>query len=160
MRHGDAVDEAPGLGDNGRWLTKKGRSVTARVASWLVARDAERPVEVWTSPLVRAVQTAEIVAAALGIDDEIAAVADLAPHGQPRAIARALANARPSGPLMLVGHEPSLSNLALALLGDVGWNGFKKSGVLHVVWKGEGAAKFRWSLDPKELTLVTRLHGT
>ena len=31
IRHGEAVDEAPGLGDAGRWLTGKKRKMTRKV---------------------------------------------------------------------------------------------------------------------------------
>ena len=60
IRHGHAVDEAPGLDDGGRWLSGKGRKVTRRVARWLSEKKKRRPVALWTSPLVRAVQTAEL----------------------------------------------------------------------------------------------------
>jgi phosphohistidine phosphatase len=154
MRHGDAVEDAPGLGDGGRWLTGKGRRVTREVAVWLAAKDDRRPTEIWTSPLVRAVQTAEIVAEHAELDDEVSVLGALSTSGDPRDVLQALARRHGRGPIAVVGHEPSLSTLARTLLGDVAWPGFKKSGVLAVQWSGHGAAKFEFLLIPKDLRVI------
>jgi phosphohistidine phosphatase len=130
MRHGDAVDEEPHLGDRGRWLTAKGRARTRHVAEQLAAR-GPRPTMIWTSPLVRAVQTADIVAHALAYEDEVCARAELVVDGHPRAMAHALRSYHgPHATLLLVGHEPSLTALANALLGGARWAGFRKSELL------------------------------
>jgi len=157
IRHGDAVEDAPGLGDGGRWLTGKGRKTTRHVGKWLAHSPAHRPVEIWTSPLVRAVQTAEIIAEASELTDSVSVLSALATHGDPNAVLRAVAQHRGHGPLALVGHEPSLSHIAVQLLGEVGWPGFKKSGVLGVSWTGEGHATFRFVLHPKDLTVIDKL---
>lgn len=157
VRHGDAVEDAPGLGDAGRWLTGKGRKVTRQVATWLSEVHARRPVEVWTSPLVRAVQTAEILAEAAELTDGVSVLAALSTNGDPRSVLRSVAQHHGHGPLALVGHEPSLSYLAVQLLGEVGWPGFKKSGVLAVSWTGDGPAKFRFVLHPKDLRVIDTL---
>jgi phosphohistidine phosphatase len=151
VRHGEAVGEAPGLGDPGRFLTEKGRKVTRRVARWLAKKSRRRPVAVWTSPLVRAVQTAEILAEIAGIEGEVLACAELSPGRDPGDLLALLTSKSPRGPLALVGHEPSLSVLASAMLGTASWSGFKKSGVLGVAWEGTGPAKIRFVLDPKTM---------
>lgn len=140
IRHGQAVEEAPGLGDAGRWLTAKGRKLTRKVSRWLAKGRRRRPVAVWTSPLVRAVQTAEIVAAKASIEGEVVAVAQLSPGHDPGDLLKLLAEAGVDGPLALVGHEPSLSLIATALLGDTGFGGFKKSGVMGLTWTPSPAA--------------------
>jgi phosphohistidine phosphatase len=155
IRHGQAVDDAPGLGDTGRWLTAKGRKVTRRVARWLAKSNKRRPAVIWTSPLVRAVQTAEIVAAAAEIDGEVRAISELSPGRDPGDLVKLLAEA-PAGPLALVGHEPSLSLIANALLGDIGFTGLKKSGVMGVSYD-EGRGKLRFLLDPAEKKAKKRL---
>ncbi len=134
IRHGQAVDEAPGLDDGGRWLTAKGRKITRKVARWLAKSDRRCPAVVWTSPLVRAVQTAEIVAAAAGTKGELRACAQLAPGHDPGDLLKLLAGETGEGPIALVGHEPSLSLIAAALIGDTGFGGFKKSGVMGLTW--------------------------
>jgi phosphohistidine phosphatase len=162
MRHGEAVGAAPGLGDAGRFLTEKGRRVTRRVARWLAKKSKRRPVAIWTSPLVRAVQTAEIVAEIVGLDGEVVACAELSPGRDPGDLLSLLSARSPRGPIALIGHEPSLSVLASSLLNDpelVGdashrhapWPGLKKSAVLALSWEGSGPAKFRFVLDPKSM---------
>jgi len=113
MRHGHADWPGWDRPDDERPLTKKGRAQMAAVAEALVARGVA-PGAVLCSPLPRAQQTAAIVAAALGL----AAVVEpsLAPGFGAAEIARLLA-AHPAGDLMLVGHEPDLSEAVAALSG-------------------------------------------
>lgn len=135
IRHGHAVDEAPGLGDAGRWLSAKGRKTTRKVARWVAESDKRRPATIWTSPLVRAVQTAEILAAEVRYKGELQACAQLSPGHDPGDLIKLLGSQSIQGPLALVGHEPSLSLIATALLGDIGFSGFKKSGVMGLTWE-------------------------
>jgi len=134
IRHGQAVDEASGLGDAGRWLTAKGRKVSRKVARWIAKGGKRTPRAIWTSPLVRSVQTAEILAAAANYKGELRACAQLSPGHDPGDLLKLLASETIEGPLALIGHEPSLSLIANALLGDVGFTGLKKSGVLALTW--------------------------
>jgi probable phosphoglycerate mutase len=64
-RHGEAEYETELCSDAGGSLTALGRRQARELADRL---KGERIARVWTSPLSRAVQTAEIVAAALGVD--------------------------------------------------------------------------------------------
>ena len=64
-RHGEAVYESELLSDAGGWLTTLGRDQARVLAESMVG---ERIARVWTSDMARAVQTAEIVAARLGVD--------------------------------------------------------------------------------------------
>lgn len=155
IRHGQAVDEAPGLDDAGRWLTPKGRKITRKVARWLAKNARRRPTVIWTSPLVRAVQTAEIIAAGVDHEGEVRAVPELIPGRDPGDLIKRLGDEPVEGVLAVVGHEPSLSLLANALLGDVGITGLKKSAVLGLVWEnGQGQPKFL--LDPAEMKAQKR----
>jgi phosphohistidine phosphatase len=147
VRHGQAVEEAPGLGDAGRWLTQRGRKVTRKVARWLGKTGKRRPTRIWTSPLVRAVETAEILAAEAGYRGEVEACAELSPGRDPGDLLRRLSIATAEGPLALVGHEPSLSLIARALLGDVGVSELKKGGVMGIAWEG-GVGELWFVLDP------------
>jgi phosphohistidine phosphatase len=152
MRHGEAVGEAPGLGDAGRFLTEKGRKITRRTARWLAKRPKRCPAVIWTSPLVRAVQTAEILAEVAGVRAGVQVVAELSPGRDPKDLI-ALLRAEPhKGPLALVGHEPSLSLLAAALLGVSTLPGFKKSGVVALTLEGEEPATLDFAFDPKTQT--------
>jgi 2,3-bisphosphoglycerate-dependent phosphoglycerate mutase len=64
-RHAEAVYESPLLSDAGGWLSPHGREQAKALAAQLAG---ERIVRVWSSPMARAVQTAEIVAGLLGVD--------------------------------------------------------------------------------------------
>lgn len=150
MRHGEAVDEAPGLGDAGRWLTRRGRDTTREVARWVAAHHP--PTEILSSSLVRAVQTAEIVAAAVDLRAPISAHPEVS-SGDLRALVGKLALRSAAPRVMVVGHEPILSELLLTLTGDLPWRGFKKSAVCAVAWSGAGASRFEWSLDPDGLSV-------
>ena len=114
VRHAEAVDETRALRDPMRYLTPRGRTQAQALGERLRWHDCE-PTRVWASPLVRAVQTAELVTAALG---GIAPV-EIAPELAPDAPARALiAGLPPDGCVLLVGHEPSLSAIGTLLVGD------------------------------------------
>src|SRR5207247_2813001 len=81
VRHGIAVDPAEmgSLDDEARPLTGKGRKRFRRLAR--AFRDLGEPLDfIFTSPLVRAVQTAEILCGALR-GDEIGVVDELRPGG-------------------------------------------------------------------------------
>lgn len=64
-RHGEAEYETDLCNDHGGSLTPLGRKQARELAAALAG---ERVARVWCSPLSRAVQTAEIVAGALGVD--------------------------------------------------------------------------------------------
>lgn len=64
-RHGEADYETELLGDFGGSLSQRGREQARALAESL---RGERIARVWCSPMARAVQTAEIVAGALGVD--------------------------------------------------------------------------------------------
>jgi len=111
----------------------------------------------WTSPLVRARQTAEIVAAAFGAEKTIEVVPELAPGGDFRKLLRRL-RAAPGRPdrVVLVGHEPYLGDLlGLLVSGRTDLSlGLKKGGLARVTFEGAvrpGAARLDWLLTPRQL---------
>lgn len=135
MRHAIAEDRSDSGRDEDRRLTGEGRRKLREVVAGM--RALELPVErILTSPLRRAVETAEIVAAgyelAAGVDESSA----LAPGAGPDAVIRALGDVgRPSG-VVLVGHEPDLAALASTLLtGTPGLvhMAFRKAGIAGIV---------------------------
>lgn len=150
VRHAQAVEAAVGLVDADRWLTGKGRKTARKVAAWL-AKPKRRPLAIWTSPLVRSVQTAEILAGACDLADGVTVRTELSPGRDPGDLLRALAEHREPSPLAIVGHEPSLSLVATSLLSDPSWSGFRKGGALAVEWSGSGKAERVYMVDPAEL---------
>ncbi len=114
-RHGDAVAEAT---DATRPLSARGREEIERVGR-LAAGLGIRVAEIRHSGLLRARQTAEILAGHLGAARAVRETPGLRPDDDPW-IAAAGCEA-PGEPVMLVGHLPHLGRVASALLvGDPG----------------------------------------
>ncbi len=115
IRHGDA-SMSSALGDAGRHLSIEGRRQAAATGAALAERGVH-PTRVWTSPLVRAVQTAELVLASLAYDGVILARDDLYPDSAIDPFARALAQLDADATVIAVGHQPFMSTAASLLLG-------------------------------------------
>jgi len=126
VRHGAAVDASPPhIDDNARYLTDKGRRVTAAMAPLL----ADPPVDLFlTSPLVRAVQTAEILVRTQPEHTRVEVLTLLAGGVSPLEVLRDLRRYRHETRLALVGHEPMMGDLMGLLLGRSPIS-FRKSGV-------------------------------
>jgi phosphohistidine phosphatase len=114
IRHGDAVSSSP-LGDHGRPLSIEGRRQAAASGRALAQRGI-RPARVWCSPLVRAVQTAELVIASLDFEGVIEARDDLFPDSSPDSLVAALARTGVDETIVVVGHQPYMSTAASLLL--------------------------------------------
>jgi len=116
IRHAEAIDETLALRDPHRFLTPHGRTQAAQLGERLRWHDCA-PTHALSSPLVRAVQTAELVLAALDDAIPLEVIADLAPGAPARAVVAAL-QALPAGSCAIVfGHEPGLSAIASLLVG-------------------------------------------
>ena len=131
LRHGIALPHGtPGIPDDERPLTPKGERRVREVGRGLAALqlDVEKIV---TSPLPRARRTAEIVAQELGLFDKLEVASILSAGADPHTLRDWLRD-RPEERLMIVGHNPDLSDLvSLLILGNVGRFPFelKKGGV-------------------------------
>lgn len=156
MRHGPAEDQAPTGRDFDRKLTSSGRARTE-----LAAHDLgrwERPKRVVSSPLVRTIETAEVVLRALGLTFDLETREELAPGGDPHRLLAELA-AQGAKRVLLIGHEPDVSSLAAALLPS--WSrSFDKSMVVGLKVDRESLvnrtkdappAKLRFVIDAKRL---------
>lgn len=117
IRHAPAGEgaewEAEGRDDRLRPLTPDGVKEMRRVAKGLATLVSKIDL-LATSPLVRAVQTAEIVAAQYG--GESVTLGSLAPGGGPDEVLRWLRKQGSAPTIALVGHEPDLSTLVCYLL--------------------------------------------
>lgn len=159
IRHGIAIDEVPGLTDEDRYLTDEGREKTAKVAA-LLGKQVGRIDRILTSPLVRAVQTAEIVALTMKCED-VRVCKPLAPGGTLARVDAAIAEAFDAERVALVGHEPSMSTIAAHLLGLPSFpRPFKKAGVCALSLAEPGAvAKFAWFIVPRGPKVQGRLEA-
>lgn len=156
MRHGPAEDGSPSLHDADRALTPEGR-VRVRLAAAALAAEAEGPLTVVSSPLVRALQTAEIVAGRCEVESRGGAVLvrrGLAPGANLLNLLNELRLERRKR-VLLVGHEPSVGAMVSELLGRFLPRGFSKAMVVGVSIQDEPTpgdlwgAKFRYLVDPK-----------
>lgn len=110
VRHGIAVPHgSPDYPDDERPLTSKGERRVRQVAYGL-KRLGLKLDRIFTSPLPRAYRTAEILARVLGDPDLLETADALRLQQTADAIAEWL-SARGEGSLMLVGHNPNLSDL-------------------------------------------------
>ena len=163
IRHGDAIDRAhPQVtGDAMRWLTETGRAEVALSARLLAKLKVAPDLEL-TSPMVRARQTAEIVADHIGpssgpqISDHLVyggslagVLEDILRHGRPSSV-------------VLAGHMPSVGEL----VGFLAWNApeagvrFRTGEVCRLDLPDDsptpGFGDLRWKIPPK---IARRLLG-
>ena len=89
MRHGPAEVRRPGLADEARSLTDEGAEDVRRAAVGL-GRLKVNPRRILTSPVKRAFQTAEIVAKAMGLTEQLAIADVLSAGSSPDAILQSL----------------------------------------------------------------------
>ena len=114
VRHGIAEDGL-GIDDGARQLTDDGRRRMGKVARGLKELGVQ-PQVFLASPLVRAQQTAAILAAILAPRLAVETCAPLAIGGDLDEVLAELGAYRGMGEVMLVGHQPSLGELASLLL--------------------------------------------
>src|SRR5204863_4557971 len=117
VRHGLAAERGDDWPDDTkRPLTASGvsrfREVVGGLAWFGVGLD-----EIYSSPLVRARQTADLLSAGLSDGPAVRAFDQLAPGNEAAVVLTELAKRVKRRRVALVGHEPDLGELAAALLG-------------------------------------------
>lgn len=156
VAHGRDADRWPD--DSERPLTPEGEEEFRGAARGLaeVAPGVER---LFSSPYARAWRTAEILAEVTGWPEPEVFPA-LEPDIPPEKVAIALESLEGVESVALVGHRPSLHELAVYLLtGEVGGADIKikKGGALCLQFDGvpqPGSGKLRWLLTPKVMRAV------
>jgi phosphohistidine phosphatase len=114
VRHADAVSEDVAGRDEDRWLSARGREA-ARGLARLLREQGVEPDAILSSPLPRAMQTAELIANALDFLGVVEVLPALRPGAHPRVAAQELITRGDA--VLVVGHEPSISSLGAFLLG-------------------------------------------
>ena len=109
--------------------------------------------EVLTSPLVRARQTADLLASGLPDRPPVRVVDALAPGHNPARVAEDVARVARGRRVALVGHEPALGELAADLVGGHRASPFKKGGVCRIDLDAgaDRSGVLVWFLTPKIL---------
>jgi phosphohistidine phosphatase len=156
LRHGIAVPHGtPGIEDDERPLTPKGEKRMRQIAHGLRCMKVKLD-RIVTSPLPRALRTAEIVAQTLEIED-LLETADALRAGQSAASIREWLNSRTEPRLMLVGHDPAFSELVgLLITGEVGppLCELRKGGIAAFRNQPDGSLRLDWMARPR---LIRRL---
>jgi phosphohistidine phosphatase len=154
VRHGLAEERGDAWPDDTkRPLSAEGMSRMRRAARGL-ARIGIGLDLVLTSPLVRARQTAEILAGALEPRPSLVTIDSLAPEGVYTTLVADLEKHARKTRIALVGHEPGIGELAARLIGSRHSIEFKKGAVCRVDVDGippSGPGDLRWLLTPKIL---------
>jgi phosphohistidine phosphatase len=159
LRHGDAGerDASSYTSDAARALTPKGIKRTRELAKFLKAAEVHFDT-ILSSPLIRAHQTAEIIAEELGMEKELRFVSELAPdHALTEVVALLASAPAKTEAMLLVGHEPGLSRL-ISLLCTGGANlslTLKKGGLCRLDLgevKSGPCAALEWLLTPRHFS--------
>jgi len=108
-RHAEAHEADAGEDDLERALTAKGQKQARRMADWLTSQLPDS-CRILVSPAVRAVQTAEALKRKFKIVQELSPGAD----AEDILVAANWPNARE--PVLVVGHQPTLGQVAALLL--------------------------------------------
>jgi phosphohistidine phosphatase len=152
LRHGQAGSRSEWKGDDAkRPLTADGKKRMERAAAAIAKLGV--PLElIITSPLVRALQTAEIVAGGRTGASGLITDKRVGPGFGPDHLAAIVAEHRRAKGLLLVGHEPDFSQMISHLTGG-GRLVMKKGGLARVDLEDPASLRgtLVWLLPPKVL---------
>ena len=150
IRHGDAEERMPAFADTNRALTTRGArklKKAMKVLPMLLVNPDE--VLVWSSPMLRATQSASIVADRCDAGEPM--VHDFLGNGDFSAFAEALQGVRPSTTLILVGHEPYLGDWCRRIAGCSFDIGKGDAFALVVDRLDPPSGSLRWKIDRRTL---------
>ncbi|ACP44665.1 phosphohistidine phosphatase, SixA [Sulfolobus islandicus Y.G.57.14] len=155
VRHGDAEPQVDGKDDKDRRLVKKGVKQMRRVSNFLeeLGFNVDRII---SSPYLRAYQSAEVILEELYDNDsekKVETLDDLTPDKEPSLFLEKLKDFADNSTILVVGHEPYLSNFVKAISG--GNVEIKKGGVVIVDYDlKEGRGVLKTLLSQKVLKLI------
>lgn len=152
MRHAEAVEGSEALPEEWRYLTEKGRSAAEQMSS-AIAVSGPKPRLILSSPLLRAVQTAEIQAAKACRKKVVIASGLLSPGADMDELIAYLKKQNNAKRVMVVGHEPQLGTLVTELLGRADGGIALKKGACVALKLSPGRKperSFLWYMTPGE----------
>lgn len=129
--------------DPHRHLTVLGRAQARAIGDRLRWHDCT-PTHIWSSPLVRAIQTTELVVARFASALAVETMPALAPGESPRDVVAALRALPGDSIVLLVGHEPGLSGVGALLVGRPDFEGLAKAEAVRII---DGALRWRFACD-------------
>ena len=156
FRHGIAVERDEWEGpDEDRRLTERGAKRVAQVAAGLKWLEVQ-PTHIFSSPLVRAVETADILHASLHIPSAVQLVDELLPDAPPDLLLSLFRDLPSKSCVLCVGHEPHLGMAASVMLAGKPSMAFpfKKAGACLIEMTVPARASrgiLRWWMGPAQL---------
>lgn len=157
IRHGIAVERtAPEVhSDAERWLTEEGKKKFTEVSQQLKSL-VKKWDQIFTSPYVRARQTADILVNTYDAGGQLEETPILEPGMRFDALCNLLQKCSPEARVGCVGHEPDLSMMISVFVTGSPHHRFqmKKGGVCRLDFTdaiASGAAELVWLLPPKAL---------
>jgi phosphohistidine phosphatase len=156
FRHGIAVEREEWDGpDTDRPLTDRGTKRVSQVAAGLMWLEVQ-PTYIFSSPLVRALETADILQASLSIPSAVKRVDELLPDANPERLLALFRDLPPESSALCVGHEPHLGLAASVMLTGKALTAFpfKKAGACLIelsIPPKIGQGVLRWWMEPGQL---------
>jgi phosphohistidine phosphatase len=152
LRHAIADDAKPGESDSARALTSEGRKKLSAVLD-RAGKAGVSPSIILTSPYVRARQTARMAAQAFEREDSVIETSALVPSGSPELVWDEITEYRSEQQVMVVGHEPLLSELVKFLLNSPALRIDMRKAALVAIslesLRGAPRGALQWMLTPK-----------
>lgn len=152
IRHAEAIDSETDTvtTDELRFITPKGRDTTITVANNL-RNEFQNLDLIFSSPLIRAVQTAEIFASILNFKNDVLLANELINEFTIASLQKLLIKNSLLDSVALVGHEPKMGML-VKTLGNKKICDFGKSAVCKIEYDAmKENGKFVWYYNPKEM---------
>jgi phosphohistidine phosphatase len=156
LRHGIAVEREEWEGpDTDRPLTERGSKRVSQVAAGLKWLEVQ-PTHIFSSQLVRAIETADILQAALKIPSGVKPIDELLPDANPERLLALLRDLPEESCVVCVGHEPHLGVAASVMLAGKPSTAFpfKKAGACLIEFSPPpkvGRGILRWWMEPGQL---------
>ena len=152
LRHGIAEDAADGQSDSERALIPEGRKKLRNVLRAAHVAGVA-PALILTSPLKRAVQTAQLASEILEYKGDLLRTKALEPGAHPRMVWEEIRVHKDQPAVLLAGHEPLFSSLTAFLLGCPDLQVEFKKGALACVsidrFGAEPHGALNWMITPK-----------
>jgi len=158
LRHASANHYDPAKDDDKRPIDKTGEQQSHDVGRALAALDLDLDVLI-SSPLTRAMQTAEIVAEELGHKAKIVTDKALRPEASYEEFEGLLTRHKKNKAIMVVGHNPSMTEFLVRMLSGSDAPSFIdfKKGAVAKIEKSEGQlAVLKWCLTPKVVHTIQK----
>lgn len=159
LRHGIAEDVSSDNLDSSRKLTEKGKKkLQDNLPVLLPFIDSDHHIEIWTSPLKRAKETADILMPL--VKDAELVVCDFVAHGDYQSFWAAIdkLDDNKKHTIIIIGHEPYLGNWSSELCGLR--MPFRKGAAAGIKLNTRDAvdSELKWFLQPKEMSLLLKLN--